>query len=215
MLPQDLHVHSTWSYDDSAIVPEQTIALIAAVRHAEVVGISDHFEHVHHCFDDYAAAVRGAGLRLGTEVNGHEWVDAALEHGCDYRIFHCYDRDADYAALERLLASGRPVIVAHPNALDTDLSRVPPECYVEINNRYVWRCDWRRFYGPHRDRFSFVISSDAHQPNWLGQGVARYVASALGIREHLLFTEAREAASAGAEGRGAPVAHQGAGTHES
>ncbi|NEX22672.1 hypothetical protein G3480_20575 [Thiorhodococcus mannitoliphagus] len=187
MLPQDLHVHSTWSHDDSAIVPEQTIELIVAVGHAATIGISDHFEHVQHCFDDYAAAVRGAGLRLGTEVNGHDWVDAALEQSCDYWIFHCYDRDADYAALERLLASGRPVIVAHPNALDTNLWRVPPECHVEINNRYVWRCDWRAFYGPHRNRFRFVISSDAHQPNWLGQSVARSVADALSIREHLLF----------------------------
>ncbi|NEV64151.1 hypothetical protein [Thiorhodococcus minor] len=209
MLPQDLHIHSTWSSDDSAIVPEQTIELIAAVRHAEVVGISDHFEHLHQCFDDYAAAVRGAGLRLGTEVNGHEWVDAALEHSCDYRIFHCYDRDADYAALEPLLASGRPVIVAHPNALNTDLSRVPPECHVEINNRYVWRCDWRRFYGPHRDRFRFVISSDAHQPNWLGQGVARYVADVLGIREHLLFGQARENPSPRAQREKVPSIDRG------
>ncbi len=189
MLPQDLHMHTTWSSGDSAIVPEQTLALIASLGHARTVGISDHLEHIHDRFDDYAAEVRGAGLRVGMEVNGHEWVSAALDLDCDYRIFHCYDRDADYHALERLLESGDPVIVAHPNALDTDLDRVPPECLVEINNRYVWRCDWRRFYGPYVGRFGFVISSDAHQPNWINQTVARYVAGRLGVREQLLFRD--------------------------
>jgi hypothetical protein len=79
------------------------------------------------------------------------------------------------------------VIVAHPNALNTNLDRVPPECLVEINNRYIWRCDWRSYYGPFVDRFEFVMSSDAHQPNWLNQTVARYVATQLGVREKLLF----------------------------
>ncbi|MBK1621173.1 hypothetical protein CKO42_22690 [Lamprobacter modestohalophilus] len=104
--------------------------------------------------------------------------------------FHyCYDRAADYQALEQLLADDRPVIVAHPNALDTNLDRVPPECVVEINNRYVWRCDWKAFYGPYRERFRFVISSDAHQPNWLNQTVARHVAASLEITETLLFAD--------------------------
>jgi hypothetical protein len=31
------------------------------------------------------------------------------------------------------------VIVAHPTAFDTDLGRVPSECLIEINNRYVWK----------------------------------------------------------------------------
>ncbi|KAA6183728.1 hypothetical protein F2Q65_14915 [Thiohalocapsa marina] len=114
---------------------------------------------------------------------------SALDADCDYRIFHCYDRAADYRALERLLAADRPVIVAHPNALGTDLKRVPPECLVEINNRYVWRCDWRQFYGPFRKRFRFVIGSDAHQPNWLNQTVARHVAAALDIHETLVFAD--------------------------
>jgi len=188
MLPQDLHIHTTWSHGDSAVVPEQTIELIAALGHARIVGISDHFEYVVEHFVDYETAVRNAGLRLGIEVDGHPWVDAALAVDCDYRIFHCYDRAADYRALERLLASAAPVIVAHPNALDTDLRRVPPGCLVEINNRYVWRCDWWGFYGPHVGRFEFVIGSDAHQPNWLGQSVARHVAAELGVRERLLFS---------------------------
>lgn len=189
MLTQDLHIHTVWSSGDSAIAPEQTIGLIAELKHARIMGISDHFEHIHDRFDEYSAAVRSAGLKLGMEVNGHEWVDAALDVDCDYRIFHCFDRDAEYAALDRLQESGRPVIVAHPNALNTQLGRVPPECLIEINNRYVWRCNWRQFYGPFVDRFRFVISSDAHQPNWLNQTVARHVAERLGIAEHLLFDQ--------------------------
>ena len=188
MLAQDLHIHTVWSDDDASVVPEQTIDMIARLRHARVAGISDHFEMIRtDRFDAYRREVGAAGFRVGTEVNGHEWVPAALEVDCDYRIFHCFDRAADYRALERLLESGQPVIVAHPNALDTNLARVPPECLVEINNRYVWRCDWRAFYGPHVGRFHFVLSSDAHQPNWLNQTVARHVAEDLGIDETLLF----------------------------
>ncbi|MCG6942467.1 MAG: hypothetical protein LJE69_14600 [Thiohalocapsa sp.] len=186
-LPQDLHIHSTWSDKDGAVVPEQTIGLIAATGHARIRGISDHFEMVVDRWDDYRAEVMAAGLRVGTEINGHEWAPAALDADCDYRIFHCWDRAADYRALEALLADGKPVIVAHPNALGTDLDRVPPECLVELNNRYIWRCDWRAEYGPWAERFRFVISSDAHQPNWLGQSIARHVAAELGIAETLVF----------------------------
>jgi histidinol phosphatase-like PHP family hydrolase len=189
MQPQDLHIHTRWSSGDSAIVPEQTVELIASVRHALVIGISDHLEHVCDRFDAYSSQVRAAGLKLGMEVNGHQWVDAALDLDCDYRIFHCFDRDADYQALDRLLASGRPLVIAHPNALDTQLGRVPPECLVEINNRYIWRCDWQRFYGPFVSRFRFVLGSDAHQPNWLNLTLARHAARQLGIAEHLVFPD--------------------------
>ena len=190
MLDQDLHIHTIWSDGDSAVVPEQTIDLVAEVRHARVAGISDHLELVgERFFEDYAAEVRSAGLKVGMEVNGHQWVTAAVSATADYRIFHCFDRDADYRALDRLLETGQPVIVAHPNALDTNLDRVPPECLVEINNRYVWRCDWRWFYGPYVGRFDFVLSSDAHQPNWLNQTIARHVADRLGVREKLLFAD--------------------------
>ncbi len=188
-LPQDLHLHTSWSAGDPAIDEEQTVALVTAIRHARILGISDHFELIGEDFDRYAREVRAAGLWVGTEIDGHAYVDAALDAHCDYRVFHCYDRDADYRALERLVADGRPVIVAHPNALDTDLRRVPPECLVEINNQYVWRCDWRAFYGPFRERFRFVISSDAHQPHWLNQTVARYVAYELGLTETLVFAD--------------------------
>jgi hypothetical protein len=191
MVPQDLHIHTTWSTGDGAIVPEQTIGLIARLRHARVAGISDHLELIgEDCFDHYRREVAGAGLKVGMEVNGHEWVHVATEATCDYRIYHCFDRDEDYRGLDRLLETGVPVIVAHPNALDTDLNRVAPECLIEINNRYVWRSDWARFYGPFVDRFDFVISSDAHQPNWLSQTVARFVATELGVMEKLLFAPA-------------------------
>ncbi|MFA9461947.1 hypothetical protein [Thiohalorhabdus methylotrophus] len=186
-LNQDLHIHTTWSTGDASVVPEQTVDLVARVGHARIVGISDHFEHVAEVWDAYAQEVREAELRLGTEVNGAAWVETALGVKPDYYIYHCFDTDADYRGLERLLASDRPVIVAHPNALDTDLDRVPPEAYVELNNRYVWRCDWLEFYGPYRDRFSFVLSSDAHRPNWLGQSVARRAAEELEVGEILVW----------------------------
>lgn len=60
---------------------------------------------------------------------------------------------------------------------------------IEINNRYVWRADWKRFYAPFVDRFRFVLGSDAHQPNWLGQTVARQAAAQLGVKAHLVFGE--------------------------
>lgn len=186
---QDLHIHTTWSDGDSAVAPEMTVELVASLRHARNVGISDHLEFIHDCFDDYAAAVRGAGLRLGMEVNGAHWAAAALEVDCDYRIYHCFDRAADYAALDSLLASDRPLIVAHPHALGTDLGRVPDDCLVEINNRYIWQTDWHAYYGPYRERFRFVLGSDAHQPNWLNQTVARHAADQLGIEETLLFSQ--------------------------
>jgi len=188
MLPQDLHIHSTWSNGDASVVSEQTIGFIAEVPYARIIGISDHLELVgEDLFEEYAGEVRAAGLKVGMEIDGCPWLSAAQSVAADYRIFHCYDRDADYKALDRLLAMGQPVIVAHPNALDTNLDRVPPECLVEINNRYIWRCDWRSFYGPFVDRFQFVIGSDAHQPNWLNQTVARHVATELGLREKLVF----------------------------
>jgi histidinol phosphatase-like PHP family hydrolase len=188
ILNQDLHIHTTYSAGDSAIVPEQTVELVASLKHARVVGISDHFEYLlDGIFDTYTKETREAGLKVGTEVDGHRWATEAAGYDFDYYIVHCRDLDADYRCLETLLATGRPVVVAHPNAFDTDLNRVPVECLVEINNRYVWRTDWKRYYGPFRDRFRFIISSDAHQPNWLGQAVAYRAAAQLGIREHLVF----------------------------
>ena len=182
--PQDLHIHTTFSAQDSSVAPEQTPELVARVRHAKVVGISDHFEHFADTgYDAYVARIRRLGLWVGTEVDGAASVDFAASLAFDYYVYHCRDRSREYAGAERLLATGRPVIIAHPNALQTDLDRVPDACLVEINNRYIWRCDWRAYYGPYVDRFRFVVSSDAHQPNWLSQSVARTAAGELGIRE--------------------------------
>ena len=188
MLKQDLHIHTTYSTNDTAVVAEQTVALIAAVKHAGIVGISDHFESlVDGCFEKYEKEIRQSGLKVGVEVDGHAWVAEAVNYNVDYYIFHCRDQDADYHSLGRLLTSGKPVIVAHPNALGTNLNRVPVECLIEINNRYVWRTDWKQFYSPFKDHFKFVIGSDAHQPNWLSQAVAHYAAQQLGIEEHIVF----------------------------
>jgi PHP family Zn ribbon phosphoesterase len=63
MLPQDLHIHSTYSATDDYVVPQQTVSLIAAVKHARIVGVTDHFESlVKGTFEAYSAEVRGNGL---------------------------------------------------------------------------------------------------------------------------------------------------------
>jgi histidinol phosphatase-like PHP family hydrolase len=185
--PQDLHIHTIFSDQDSSVVPEQTPELIARTAHARTLGISDHFEHIaDKSYDDYVKCLRALKLMVGTEVDGADSVAFAATLDFDYFIYHCRDRAVDYRGIERLLATERPVIIAHPNVFETNLSQVPTSCLVEINNRYVWRCDWHAFYGPHSGRFQFVISSDAHQPNWLSQSVARRAASELGVREHLI-----------------------------
>lgn len=188
-LPQDLHIHTTFSFDDGAIVPEQTVPVVAFANHARVRGISDHFEYI--CgnrFDKYRETVLAHGFHLGTEITWLDSADKALEiPDFEYYIFHCEDSKAHYKALERLIASGKPVIVAHPMILKTNLDKVPPGCYIEINNRYVWRNPWRKLLTPYVNRFPFVIGSDAHQPHWLNQNIARGVAVALGVEETLLF----------------------------
>jgi hypothetical protein len=197
-IPQDLHIHTTFSRHDGAVAPEQTVALVAAVAHARVVGISDHLESIADDFPTYAQCVRGHGLYVGTEVNGADWVDSAEQVDVQYYVYHCRDRERDYRGAERLLATGRPLIIAHPLILETDLRRLPPECLIEINNRYVWRSDWQAFR-PFLETFSFLIDSDAHQPHWLNQNVARFVARELGISETLLFTGGPQPLRASAE----------------
>lgn len=188
MLPQDLHIHTVFSSNDSSVVPEQTVELIARVRHAESIGISDHIESIpENIYPEYDTEVRDKGFRLGAEIGGPWSVDYALSLPLDYHVYHCHDEESSYRGAEKLSDSGRPLIIAHPLHLGTNLSRIPPECLVEINNRYIWRSDWSTRFKPWVDRFSFVISSDAHQPNWLNQSVARYAASALGVRETLVF----------------------------
>jgi histidinol phosphatase-like PHP family hydrolase len=192
MLQQDLHIHTTFSSSDDSVVPEQTIALVAAIQHARIVGISDHFEClVDGPFDAYEKQIRQVGLKLGIEVDGHPWAREAAGYAVDYFIYHCRDREADYRSLDTLLATGKPVIVAHPNILNTDLRKVPAQCLIEINNRYVWRTDWQQYYGPFIEHFNFIIGSDAHQPNWLSQSAAQYAAARLGVEEHLVFSRVR------------------------
>lgn len=192
LLPQDLHIHTVFSSSDSSIVPEQTIDTILRYRHARIIGISDHLE----CLDAdkstelYMDAVREAGLLPGIEVNGAEWVERALEIDFLYFVYHCRDKAEDYRGALKLLTTGRPVIIAHPHALGTNLDKVPPGCHIEINNRYVWRTDWLKTLAPYANRFSFVLGSDAHQPNWLNQHIAGYVAETLGIKQTILFEEA-------------------------
>jgi histidinol phosphatase-like PHP family hydrolase len=188
MLQQDLHIHTTYSTSDNFVLPEQTVALVASIKHANIVGISDHFEClINGDFEKYSREVRQAGLKVGVEIDGHPWVDEATNYNIDYYIVHCRDRGADYRSLDKLIATGKPVIIAHPNIFSTDLSRVPSDCLIEINNRYVWRTDWKQFYGQFTNRFRFVIGSDAHQPNWLSQSVAQYAAMQLGVKELLVF----------------------------
>lgn len=190
MLEQDLHIHTTFSTGDSAIVPQQKVELIASVRHASIIGISDHFDYlVGTKFEQYQAEVKKHHLILGTEVDGANWVDEAIQYPFVYYVYHCYNSARDYKGAETLLSTGKPVIIAHPQALDTNLSKVPIECYIEINNRYVWRYNWLSYYTPFLGTFHFVLGSDAHQPNWLNHSVAAYVAKELGVTNTILFNQ--------------------------
>ena len=190
-VPQDLHMHTVYSTGDSSVVSQQTVELITAVAHARILGISDHFDFVFgERFEEYAADLRGHGLKVGTEVDGAEWVSDALSVEADYYVYHCRDSHREYRGAERLADSGKPVIIAHPFIMRTNLRKLSENCYVEINNRYIWRSNWRRELGPFvGGPYRFVISSDAHKPNWLSQNVARYVAGEMGIEETLLFPE--------------------------
>ena len=81
MQQQDLHIHTTYSANDSAVVPEQTVALVAAVKHAGIVGISDHFDSlVDGYFEEYEREIRQAGLNVGVEVDGHVHIRSTFDH---------------------------------------------------------------------------------------------------------------------------------------
>ncbi|MFW5879446.1 MAG: hypothetical protein ACOCUV_01345 [bacterium] len=188
-VPQDLHIHTTFSSSDSSVVPEQTPELVKQVQHADIMGISDHFDCLYKdkSIESYFSKLRLLEFMIGTELNGASWVDAVLEHDFDYLVYHCWDKESDYKAIDKLLDSGKPIIIAHPYALGTKLNKVPTECLIEINNRYIFRYDWKKYLGGFLDSFKFVFSSDAHQPNWLNQNVARYVGRELNIAETILF----------------------------
>jgi hypothetical protein len=185
---QDLHIHTVFSENDSMVVPQQTIELISKIRHADIIGISDHIEGIHgEGFKGYLEEVKKFGLHAGVEVSGSNWVEEVLGMAFEYHVYHCQDKPEEYKGAEKLLASGKPLIIAHPMVMGTNLNKIPPGACIEINNRYIWQNDWKKKLGPFVPRFRFVISSDAHQPNWLNQNVARYVADQLGIKESLLF----------------------------
>ena len=189
MLKQDLHIHTTYSSFDSAVVSEQTIEMVAFAKHAEIVGISDHFEmFMPQRWEEYKNEVRKFGFRLGAEVNGHGSVDNALAFDFDYYVYHCWGhQSADYIGFEKLCSKGKPVIIAHPYATETDLKKIPDGSIVELNNRYIWHYDWKKFLLPYIRKFRWVFSSDAHQPNWLNHVICRRVGEELGIQETILF----------------------------
>ncbi len=186
---QDLHIHTTFSSLDSAVVKEQTPELIASVRHADILGVSDHFEHFDDQFDLYKETLKKLDLHVGTEIDGSDYVAEAIGMGFEYFIYHCRDNTREYKAIETLLETRKPVIIPHPMMMGTDLDKIPPECYIELNNRYIWQFEWKKFLTPYIDKFRFVIGSDAHQPGWLNQNVARYVARELNIKETLVFED--------------------------
>jgi len=191
---QDLHIHTVFSVGDSAVVPQQTLDLISKINHAKIIGISDHFEYIGaENFKDYHKQVSSFGFLTGTEVDGKNYVKEAASLDFDYYIYHCRDSENDYIGIDKLLSTGKPVIIAHPYITDTKLSKIHPDCSLKINNRHIFKYDWYSYLKDYKDKFRFVLSSDAHQPHWLNQNAARFVAEQLGINETILF--GRQAAS--------------------
>lgn len=188
MLNQDLHIHTVFSLTDPAIVPQQTIEFIASVKHARITGISDHVECIEaENFVAYKNEIRKYGFKTGVEIDGDRSVDKAIELDPEYFIYHCYNEPSSYYGINKLLDCNKPLIIAHPFIMNTNLKKIPTECFVEINNRYAWRTDWRNEYTPFIDSFRFVFSSDAHQPNWLNQTISKYIAKEIGIKETIIF----------------------------
>jgi histidinol phosphatase-like PHP family hydrolase len=163
--------------------------MVAFAKHSKIIGISDHFEmFMPGRWMDYKSEVQKYGFLLGTEINGHQSVGEALKYDFEYYVYHCWGHEPnDYVALLTLQKSGKPVVVAHPYATGTDLNKISEGSIVEINNRYVWRYNWREFLVPFVNKFRWVLSSDAHQPNWLNQQIAVKVAEELKIKETILF----------------------------
>lgn len=192
LIKQDLHIHTVFSTGDSSIEPQQTVEFIAELNHAEIRGISDHFEYLTGpVFDIYRDKVYSYNFWCGCEVNDSRDAEEAVDYPYDYYIYHCRDKESEYRGAEMLLDTGKPVICSHPMAMGADLNKVPTGCLLEINNRYVWKNDYMSYFTPHLHRFDFTIGSDAHKPNWLNQFVARKAAEKLGIEETLLFPARR------------------------
>ncbi len=190
MLKQDLHIHTVYSTGDGAVEPQQTMALVQEIDHAEIRGISDHFEYLTGpVFERYREEAHSLGFYCGCEVNDSSDAIQAVDYPFDYYIYHCRDTKSEYNGAEILLNTGKPVIISHPMAIGADLKKVPTDCLIELNNRYIWKADYMSYYTPFLNRFQFVIGSDAHKPNWLNQVIARHAAEKLGIEETLVFSE--------------------------
>jgi len=189
LVPQDIHIHTVYSTGDGAVAPQQKPAFLGSIGHARITGISDHYEFLtdDKVLESYFNDLYTNGFYAGTEVNGPDWTDGASKQPFDYFIYHCYDIEEAYPEIDTLLNTGKPVIIAHPFMLGTDLSRVPADCYVEINNRYIWRCEWDKLLPPWKDKFNWICSSDAHKPNQLNQNVVQYVRKVLDIPETMIF----------------------------
>jgi histidinol phosphatase-like PHP family hydrolase len=194
MIKQDLHVHTVYSSGDSSVEEKQTVEYIAALDHAEIRGISDHYEYLRgDIFEEYRKKLYQYGFYCGCEVNDSQDALEAVSYPYDYYIYHCRDKASEYEGAETLLETGKPVIVSHPIAIGADLNKVPTGCILEINNRYIWQADdYMGFFKDHLKRFRFVIGSDAHKPNWLNQVCARHAAAQLGISEYLVFPGRRQ-----------------------
>ncbi|MDA3809734.1 MAG: hypothetical protein PF518_05310 [Spirochaetaceae bacterium] len=187
-LRQDLHIHTVYSTGDSSVEPQQTLELIAELDHAEIRGISDHFEYIRgSIFDEYRGRVHSYGFYCGCEVNDSTDAAEAIQYPFDYYIFHCRDLESEYQGAQLLIDTGKPVIISHPMAMGADLNKVPRQCLIEINNRYIWKGNYMEYYTPHLQNFKFVLGSDAHKPNWLNQVVASHAAEKMGIEETLVF----------------------------
>lgn len=186
---QDLHIHSTYSTGDTAVAPQQTLELIAALEHAEVRGISDHFEYLTEAsvFEEYRRKAHNLGFYCGCEVNDSSDAEKALDYPYDYYIYHCRNQASEYKGAERLLEAGKPIIISHPMAMGADLNKVPTDCFIEVNNRYVWQREYKNYYSPHLNRFRFLCGSDAHKPNWLNHLVASYAMEEMGLENTLIF----------------------------
>ena len=188
MYNQDLHIHTEYSYGDRAVIKGMTVELIAWLKHAQIIGISDHFEYLTgKVFTKYQKHVKSSGFYCGTEVDGYKEARKAIDYEFDYFIYHCFDKRKDYEGANILLSTQKPVIIAHPYAIGTRLEKVPESCFVEINNRYIWRNDWKKVLSPFVNKFKFILSSDAHQPNWLNQDISIKVARELDLQETIIF----------------------------
>lgn len=186
---QDLHIHSTYSTGDTAVAPQQTLKFIAKLEHAEIRGISDHFEYIAEdkVFDVYRKEAHSLGFYCGCEVNDSNDAEKAVDFPFDYYIYHCRNQDSEYKGAEGLLKTGKPVIISHPMAMGADLNKVPTDCYIEVNNRYVWQRDYMAYYATHLKRFRFLCGSDAHKPNWLNHLVAAHAMEEMGLNNILIF----------------------------